>query len=147
MHSRLRNRRWSVLASFLLALPLFTPSTVTGQNPPANLPNRLTAEEKRDGWQLLFDGSTTKGWRGFKQKVAPRGWVVQQGTLVREAGGADLITVKQYKNFELALEWKISEGGNSGIMYRVTEDGNAPYETGPEMQVLDDARHADGKNR
>lgn len=147
MQSRHSSRRSTVLCSLLLALPLLTPSIVTGQNPPANLPNRLTAEERRDGWQLLFDGTSTKGWRGFKQKTAPEGWVVKQGTLVREAGGADLITVKQYKNFELALEWKISSGGNSGIMYRVTEDGNAPYETGPEMQVLDDARHADGKNR
>jgi hypothetical protein len=60
------------------------------------------------------------------------------------AAGGDIITTRQYGDFELQLEWKISPGGNSGIMYRVTEDAEATYETGPEMQVLDDARHADG---
>jgi 3-keto-disaccharide hydrolase len=110
-------------------------------------PNTLTAAERQDGWQLLFDGHTTKGWRGFRQKTVPKGWVVEDGELVREAGGGDIITLKQYHNFELALEWKISSGGNSGIMYRVTEAAEDTYETGPEMQVLDDARHPDGKSR
>jgi hypothetical protein len=110
-------------------------------------PNTLTAAERRDGWQLLFDGHTTGGWRGFRQEAPPAGWVVEGGALVREAGGGDLITRKQYHNFELALEWKISPGGNSGIMYRVTEAAEATYETGPEMQVLDDAKHADGASR
>lgn len=146
MYSRPRNSWWT-LCSTLPVLLAFAPSSVAGQNAPDNLPNRLTTEERRDGWQLLFDGQSTKGWRGFKQKDAPKGWVVEQGSLVREAGGADLITLKQYRNFELALEWKISSGGNSGIIYRVTEDGNATYETGPEMQVLDDAKHPDGASR
>lgn len=147
MHSRLRTRWWTLLRLTFVGFPLFAPPTAAGQNAPDNLPNRLTVEERRDGWQLLFDGQTTKGWRGFKQKVAPRGWVVEQGSLVRVAGGADLITTKQYRNFELALEWKIGSGGNSGIMYRVTEDADASYETGPEMQVLDDAKHPDGASR
>ncbi|HWA57373.1 MAG TPA: DUF1080 domain-containing protein [Gemmatimonadales bacterium] len=123
------------------------PAVLAAQAVPAKLANRLTADEKREGWVLLFDGKTTRGWRGYRQRVAPRGWVVENGSLVREAGGGDLITERAYRNFELALEWKISEGGNSGIMYRVTEEGDATYETGPEMQVLDDARHADGKSR
>jgi hypothetical protein len=146
MYSRPRTSWWT-LCSTLPVFLAFAPSSVAGQNAPDNLPNRLTTEERRDGWQLLFDGQSTKGWRGFKQKDAPKGWVVEQGSLVREAGGADLITLKQYRNFELALEWKISSGGNSGIIYRVTEDGNATYETGPEMQVLDDAKHPDGASR
>ena len=127
-----------------LLVLLGLPAVAGAQDAP---PNTLTSAERREGWQLLFDGHTTAGWRGFRQKVAPKGWVVRDGELVREAGGGDLITRKMYHNFELALEWKISEGGNSGIMYRVTEDAEATYETGPEMQVLDDARHADGKSR
>lgn len=136
-----------MLFALLPAVFAAAPLALTAQSVPSNFPNRLTAEERREGWVLLFDGKTTKGWRGFRQRVAPRGWVVENGSLVREAGGGDLVTLRAYRNFELALEWKISEGGNSGIMYRVTEEGKETYETGPEMQVLDDARHADGKNR
>jgi hypothetical protein len=113
----------------------------------ASAPNTLTPDEKRDGWKLLFDGATLAGWRGFQKKKAPEGWVVQSGAITRVASTGDLITDKQYRDFELALEWNISEGGNSGIMFRVTEGSEATYQTGPEMQVLDDARHADGHNR
>ena len=77
----------------------------------------------------------------------PAGWKVVDGALTRVGDGGDIITTEQYRNFELTLEWKISPGGNSGIMYRVTEDADATYETGPEMQVLDDAGHADGQVR
>jgi len=100
-----------------------------------------------DGFTSLFDGRTTSGWRGFRMDTVPSGWQVIDGGLTRVASGADLISRQQYANFELRLEWNISEGGNSGIMYRVTEAGQNTYETGPEMQVLDDARHADGKSR
>ncbi|HTS87639.1 MAG TPA: DUF1080 domain-containing protein [Gemmatimonadales bacterium] len=110
-------------------------------------PNTLTAAEKSAGWRLLFDGKTTKGWRGYQKKDVPAGWVVEDGTLTRVASAGDLITLRQYKDFELSLEWKISEGGNSGVMYRVTEGSEETYMTGPEMQVLDDARHPDGKSR
>jgi 3-keto-disaccharide hydrolase len=110
-------------------------------------PNVITAAEKAAGWQSLFDGVTTHGWRGYQKKTMPAGWVVEDGTLTRAAPGGDIITDKQYKDFELALEWKISEGGNSGIMFHVTEGAEDTYETGPEMQVLDDARHADGHSR
>ena len=147
MHSRPRTRSWITLCSTLPTLLGSVTSTAAGQTVPDNQPNRLTAEERHEGWQLLFDGRTTTGWRGFKQKGAPKGWVVEDGSLVRRAAGADLITTRAYRNFELALEWKIASGGNSGIMYRVTEEGKATYETGPEMQVLDDATHPDGANR
>jgi hypothetical protein len=110
-------------------------------------PNSLTAAEQRDGWRLLFNGSSTEGWRGFKQTGVPAGWQVVDGALTRVAEGGDLVTAEQFGNFELQLEWKIVPGGNSGVMYRVTEDADATYETGPEMQVLDDARHPDGKSR
>lgn len=135
-----------MLCALLPAVLAVAPPLIA-QAVPANLPNRLSDDERREGWKLLFDGKTTNGWRGFRQRAVPKGWVVEDGSLVREAGGGDLITLRAYRNFELALEWRISEGGNSGIMYRVTEEGKETYETGPEMQVLDDAKHPDGKSR
>jgi len=110
-------------------------------------PNVLTDAERQAGWKLLFDGRTLNQWRGFRKKGIPAGWAVEGGALTRVAAGGDIISMKQYRDFELALEWKIAEGGNSGIMYRVTEGADATYETGPEMQVLDDARHPDGRKR
>jgi hypothetical protein len=108
--------------------------------------NVLTSEEAQDGWRLLFDGRTTAGWRGYKTDGVPDGWTVLDGALTRVASGGDLLTTDQYEDFELALEWKLAEGGNSGIMFHVTEEGEQTYHTGPEMQVLDDERHADGAN-
>ncbi len=107
--------------------------------------NRLTASERADGWELLFDGDTTDEWRGFRQDSMPDGWKVVDGALTRVAPAGDIITKKQFKNFDLQLEWKIAEAGNSGIMFRVTEDQRRAWLSGPEMQVLDDARHRDGQ--
>lgn len=98
-------------------------------------------------WRLLFDGTSLAGWRNYKQQGTPEGWGVEDGTLVRTGRGGDIITEEQFANFELELEWMVEQGGNSGVMYRVTEEGNATYETGPEMQVLDDANHPDGQTR
>ena len=97
-------------------------------------------------WRPLFDGKSTAGWRGYHQKTAPAGWQAVNGALTRVSGGGDLITVDQFDSFELELEWQIAEGGNSGIMYRVSEEGEEAYYSGPEFQVLDNGRHADGKN-
>jgi hypothetical protein len=107
----------------------------------------VTPQEQAAGWRPLFDGKSTAGWRGYKKAEMPRGWQVVDGALTRVGGGGDIITTDQFGNFELALEWKVAPGGNSGVFYRVTETGQATYETGPEMQVLDDARHADGHSR
>lgn len=109
--------------------------------------NTLTQEEQTAGWRLLFDGATPAGWRGFRQPGVPDGWVVEEGALTRVGPGGDLITEEQFENFELALEWRIAPGGNSGVMFRVTEDAEETYHTGPEMQVLDDSAHADGMSR
>jgi hypothetical protein len=109
----------------------------------------LTEAEKKDGWKLLFDGVETSQWRSYKGKEFPaKGWVAENGALTHKAkaGGGDIVTVEEFDNFELSLEWKIAPGGNSGIIYRVTEEEGAPYMTGPEMQVLDDEKHPDGKN-
>jgi Domain of Unknown Function (DUF1080) len=105
--------------------------------------NQLTREERKAGWRLLFDGKTTSGWRGYKQTGVPAGWRALGGALTRAAKGGDIVTVDQFQDFELAIEWRIAEGGNSGIMYRVSESEDNPFLTGPEYQVLDDARHPD----
>lgn len=105
------------------------------------------AADASSGWRSLFDGQTLEGWRGFRSDTVPSGWVVRDGLLARVGPGGDIMTADQFGDFELELEWRISEGGNSGIMYRVTEEAGAPYETGPEMQVLDDERHADGQSQ
>ena len=112
---------------------------------PQNQTNTLTAAERAAGWQLLFDGKSTSGWRGFRQETTPAGWQVAEGLLTRAASGGDIITIEQFADFELKLEWKVAEGGNSGIMFRVTEDQRRTWHSGPEMQVLDDARHPDGR--
>tara|TARA_B100000745_G_C20036976_1_gene353221 strand:- start:133 stop:786 length:654 start_codon:yes stop_codon:yes gene_type:complete len=98
-------------------------------------------------WTVLFDGKTVKGLRGYKQSGFPDSWEVVDGTLKTVPGhGADLISEEVYKNFELELEWKVPKGGNSGIFYFATEEGNYIWQSAPEMQVVDDEKHTDGKN-
>ena len=107
--------------------------------------NTLTGAEKSAGWQLLFDGKSLSGWRGYKTEQ-PVGWSVQQGTLVLEAGRkGDLVTLREYGDFELTFDWKISEGGNSGVLYRVGLGDQNPPRSGPEYQVLDNAKAKDNK--
>ena len=113
----------------------------------AQQPNTLTNQERAAGWRLLFDGTTTTGWRGWRMDSLPSGWKAVDGALTRVAQAADIITTDKFKNFELSLEWKISPAGNSGIFYRASEDEDAIYWTAPEMQVLDDAGHPDGHDR
>jgi hypothetical protein len=108
--------------------------------------NTLTAAETEAGFALLFDGETTAGWRGYKQKSCPPGWQVVDGALTRVKGAGDIITDRQFENFELHIEWKVAPGGNSGIFYHVQETSGPAYATGPEYQVLDNAKHPDGKN-
>jgi hypothetical protein len=98
------------------------------------------------GWISLFDGQTLSQWRGFKQTTVPAGWTVKDGTIMWVKGGPDLITREQYANFEFEFEWKLPRGGNSGIIFRLSEEFEATYHSGPEFQILDDAEHPDGKN-
>ncbi|MEO7520973.1 MAG: DUF1080 domain-containing protein [Gemmatimonas sp.] len=112
--------------------------------------SRNTAAPPRESipWQSLFDGTTLAGWHGFKTPgKAPAGWQAVDGTLTRVAEAGDLVTDRTYANFELALEWRIAPGGNSGILYRIDPTADVTYESAPEMQVLDDAGHADGASR
>jgi len=108
-------------------------------------------------WISLFDGKTTRGWHKYGGGPVGSAWKVADSVLYLDAsekegekikGGGDIVTNEQFENFDLKLEWKISKGGNSGIMFCVHEDTTkykAPYETGPEMQVLDNDGHSDGK--
>lgn len=115
------------------------------------IPNTLTEEERQQGWRLLFDGKTTEGWRGYKTGKIPPGWRAIDGVLARVTGGPggkgagggdDIITVDQFDNFELKLDWRILDrGGNSGIIIRATEDAVTSWHTGPEMQILDNAAY------
>jgi len=109
--------------------------------------NTLTPAERDAGWRLLFDGKTTTGWRGWKMDTLPSGWEVVDGALTRVRPAADIITTEKFKDFELSLEWNIAPKGNSGIFYRASEQDDAIYWTAPEMQVLDDAGHPDGRSR
>jgi cytochrome c len=116
--------------------------------PKASQVNQLTEEEKREGFELLFDGNKIEHFRAWRGQSVPAGWTAIDGELrfTPGIGGGDIATVQQYGDFELRLEWKVSPGGNSGIMFRATEDRNYAWETGPEMQVLDDDLHPDGRN-
>lgn len=122
----------------------------------AEQPNTLTPAEKEAGWRLLFDGQSTEGWRGYKMKEMPPGWKIIDGAMVRVQGGAggkgagggdDIITIDEYDNFELTLQWKIVSGGNSGILYRVSEDATTSWHVAPEMQVLDNSKHPNRDKR
>ena len=98
-------------------------------------------------WTVLFDGKIVKGLRGYKQSGFPDSWEIVDETLKTIPGhGVDLISEEIYKNFELELEWKVPEGGNSGIFYFATEEGDYIWQSAPEMQVLDDEKHTDGEN-
>lgn len=123
---------------------------------PAPAPNTLSEAERRAGWKLLFDGQTTQGWHNFGKKTIGGSWKVVDGALHLDAqrhddghwqaaDGGDIVTEGEYENYELRLEWKIGPCGNSGIMYNVVEnkDFQYPWQTGPEMQVLDNTCHPD----
>lgn len=128
-----------------------TATTTTAMN------NTLTEAEKTEGWQLLFDGVSTSGWHKYGNSPVGASWKVADGTLyldasdsayLQKSNGGDIVTDKEYDNFELTLEWKIDTSGNSGIIFYIHED-SAKYEwawnTGLEMQVLDNSGHPDAK--
>ncbi|MFN0059073.1 MAG: family 16 glycoside hydrolase [Planctomycetota bacterium] len=118
----------------------------TGEVKDAQPDNQLSEGERAAGWRLLFDGQSFAGWRGYRQQGAPaKGWVVDNGKLQVQAGGGggDLVTVQKFGDFELQLEWLAEPGANSGIIFRVSEEFDTPWQTGPEFQLLDDEAHKD----
>jgi hypothetical protein len=113
-------------------------AAMAAEGSPKSAPiNMLTDAEKAAGWKLLFDGKTKTGWRNYRKETIGDGWKVIDGALTGTKGAGDIVTTDQYGSFELALDFKISKGGNSGVMYHVTEEGKQPYETGPEIQIYD----------
>jgi hypothetical protein len=120
--------------------------------------NTLTPKETKSGWKLLFDGKTMNGWRNFNKKDLGSAWKVSDNAIMLDdsekdnwntKGGGELTTNDVYENYIFSCDWKISEGGNSGIIFNAQEDDaqKHPYSwsTGPEFQVLDNDKHADGK--
>ena len=108
----------------------------------------IGCSSKTNGWITLFDGQKVEGMRGYKMSDFPwQGWEIKDGTLktIPDGKASDIITNKEFQDFELELEWKLESGGNSGIFYFATEKTNYIWETAPEMQVLDDIEHTDGK--
>ncbi len=142
------------LAAVIISLMLISWNSEPGQ-PQKN--NRLTRTEKKEGWQLLFDGKTLKGWRGLGRDHVPIGlWVVENDMIKkvdtgnlknlpdgRPFEGGDLMTIDTYENFELVFEWKLNKAGNSGLKYNVSEEMSQKYGSqfsalGFEYQLLDD---------
>lgn len=112
---------------------------------------KATTDTTSSGWHNLFDGVTTTGWHSYGNTIADPTWKVKDGALMLDTTvqhGTDLVTDGTYDNFDLKLEWKISRNGNSGILFYVQEDTTKykeTYKSGPEMQVLDNDGHPDGK--
>lgn len=129
------------------ALTLAALACTQGGSPPAGANGPAMPQAAAAEWRVLFDGTSTDAWRGFRADSFPAGWRIVDGALTRVGDGGDIITREQFGDFELELEWRVAPNGNSGIMYRVTEADSATYRTGPEMQILDDAGHPDGANR
>lgn len=124
---------------------------------PVAVNNTLTEEEKKDGWALLFDGTNLNGWHKYGGAPVGAAWKVADSSIYLDAsakdnwqikGGGDIVTNDEYDNFHLKLDWKIDTNGNSGIIFFIHEDSSKytwPWQTGPEMQVLDNAGHPDAK--
>jgi hypothetical protein len=126
-------------------------------NPPqtVNGSNSLTKEQRAEGWKSLFDGKTVKGWHKYGGDPVGSAWKVKEDYLYLDTsqkkngsvvGGGDIVTDEEYDNFHFQTEWKIAANGNSGIIFYIHEDKkqfNWPWETGPEMQVLDNQGHPD----
>lgn len=143
-------RVMSATTVFLLGWSFTAPCQEPEMRSSDQLPNTLSKEERVAGWKLLFDGKTIDGWRGYKMDKMPPGWAAIDGAMVKvkpgaggkgAGGGDDIITVQQFDNFEFTVQWKIVSNGNSGILYRVTEDAITSWHVAPEMQVLDNTKH------
>jgi hypothetical protein len=127
-------RRFSLVTA---AIVLSAATNATAQDNNAAL-NTVSADEAKAGWTLLFDGKDISHWRNYKQDNVSDGWMIENGVLSRvDQKAGDIITKQQYGAFELTLDYKISKGGNSGLMYHVTETEQTPWRTGPEIQIQD----------
>lgn len=107
---------------------------------------KAAAEKEEGAFVRLLEGDAAKLWKGYGREGWPEGWAIADGVLHRSGSGGDLQTVAEFGDFDLRFAWKVAPGGNSGVMYRVSQEKGPAYLTGPEYQVLDDAAHQDGKN-
>lgn len=141
-------------ALLLLSIASFAISCGSIKN---NDPMTSNTEQSKDGWISLFDGKTLDNWHTYGKSAAGTAWKVDGGAIHLDAankadwqveGGGDLVTNDEYSNFHLKLEWKVAPNGNSGIIFNIHEDTTQykyPWNTGPEMQVLDNNGHPDAK--
>ena len=143
----------SILLAALVAI------SVAGCNTAKNVqaqPNVLTESEKKEGWRLLFDGTTKNGWHVFNKRGEGAAWKVSDGVLYldpaargeRGVNGGDIISDEEFENFHFKLEWKLDSAGNSGVIFQAIEDPKYRWAwlTGPEMQIIDNNAHPDAKN-
>lgn len=134
------------LASLLCAIPMLIISGCTKSEPDPRAAAR-DSTPRDDGWIALFDGSSMAAWRGYQQNSMPSGWRIQDGTLTKDTVTGDIVTRDQFGDFELELEWRLGEQGNSGLFYRGTEEYEHIYWSAPEYQLLDDATAPPGETR
>ena len=120
-----------------------TTDSAAGRSSSAAASGASTADT---AWRSLLD-STASAWRGYKTQTLPPGWSVKGGVLTKNGSVEDLISRDEFGDFELAFDWMLSPGGNAGVFYRATEEYDKVYWSGTEYQLLDDAKHADGKSR
>ena len=108
--------------------------------------NQLSPQEQAEGWSLLFNGKDMQQWRNFKSDSLSPLWVIDQDSIkLTGKGGGDILTKKTYTDYDLMLDWKISEVGNSGVLIMADESGQYIYSHAPEIQILDNERHPDNK--
>ena len=136
-----------VALGFAACTPMGNNSQPAGSASATTGTTGLTAEQVAAGWRTLFDGTNTDAWRGYKSQTLPAGWHIENGVLTKTGSSEDIITRDQFGNFELAMDWMLSPGGNAGLFYRGTEEYDHIYWSAPEYQLLDDAGHPDGKSR
>jgi 3-keto-disaccharide hydrolase len=106
-----------------------------------------TSESATTAWRVLFDGTSLDAWRGYQTDTIPDGWRIADGTLAKDTPVDDIVSKDEFGDFELELDWKIGEAGNSGVFYRGTEEYDHIYWSGPEYQLLDDINASDNKTR
>jgi len=107
----------------------------------------MSPPQSESSWRVLFDGTSLNEWRGYKSDRVPSGWRIENGALAKDTPVADIVSKDEFGDFELELEWRIGEAGNSGIFYRGTEEYDHIYWSAPEYQLLDDLKAADNKTR
>ena len=138
---------WIVAVAVLLGIPQSTIESAIPNQQSTNQSAVRNPQSAMSGWRPLFDGSSLDAWRGYKTDKIPDGWHIAQGTLAKDTPVADIVSKDEFGDFELEIEWKIGEAGNSGIFYRGTEEYDHIYWSAPEYQLLDDVKGADNKTR